>query len=216
MGKVKDIESVNSFYKYGDEGILLIEQDTLSSLWKIKFTTENHYVVSREFNRSVGLYANAPDEVVLNGLMDFSTTIIGKELSIYDTIDMFIDRCFDESVFGKYTEKALWLSLDYPRYVEVEEILSTYNSRIYWPANDGEMCLMRDVIIRGIEKDGYVTTASEIVDMMKEHKVSSVFVGIDNKMKDYIRKTEFNDIPCFVSTFKGNGDFNGFEYFRKD
>ena len=131
--------SANSFYRLGGIEILSMSRDERSGLWKIYLSTPEHYLVSREFDRTVGMYANAPDDVVRQGLMDFSDSIAGGQLSLFKVMDMFIDRCFDESVFDCNTENAVWMCIDYPSYQEVEEMLATYNCRLRWYSKDEEV-----------------------------------------------------------------------------
>jgi len=210
----KNIERNNSFYRYGNEDIILIEQDEKSKLWKIKFTTPNHYVVSREFDRTVGMYANAPDSVVAVGLMEFSDSLLGEEMSIYSVMDRFIDRCFDDSAFNSYTENALWLCLDFLHYEQLEEILNGYSSRIVWPSGE-DYDFMQRLLLKYEPKTSGPEYCSMLKRFMTEHKISGVFMCADKRMEELMSHEEFMDIPCFVAKTGKYSDFCGFEYLQR-
>lgn len=209
-------QSPNSLYRLGGMEILSIEQDEISKLWKIYLSTPEHYLVSREFDRSVGMYANAPDDIVRKGLMDFSESILGKELSLWKIIDMFIDRCFDERVFVNDTENAVWMSIDYPSYEEVEDILMTYNSRIRWfdqTSDIGE--LMNIAMFKTLAGDGKRKLAEGLSKSFSENNISLVFMNPDDISSKIMTEGEFSEIPLFVGEFSEDGDFVRFKYVKR-
>ena len=212
MRKNAERECANSFYKYGNEDILGIEQDELSHLWKIKFTTSEHYVVSREFDRSKGLYGNAPDDTVRVALMEFSDTLFGKELSIFDVMDMFIDRCFDESVFDTYTTNAIWLSYDFLHYDEIEDILNTFGSRIVWmDGSEAEQLKSLTYKYTSASKGSLDFYFKQFLDMVANHNVQSVFTRGDGEMIKFMKDTRLKDIPLFKPKVNANSSVGFFE-----
>lgn len=215
-------ESENSFYRLGDIDILTFMQDDLSNLWKFYLSADNVYVVSREFDKSHGMYANAPDEVIRRGLMDFSASLIGEKLSLYAIIDMFIDRCFDDNVFDNYTTNALWFSINPPSYEQVEDILSTYSNRILWVDNDisckypelGE-CVYR-LLYKTTSACGERTKLLETLrNEIKSNKISAIYLNKDGIVENLVYDPMFDNIPLFIGEFtqKGSEDiFNSFKY----
>lgn len=209
--------SPNSFYNYGTISILSIEQDDMSGLWKIKFATPEHYVVSREFDRSVGLLANADDGVVRNALMDFSDSVDGNEFSIYKTMDLFVDRCFsDDAFYGQKPEYAIWLSGNWPTYAMVEEALNGFGYRMLWFADGSdEKRVLDTAVLRtfSIEREG--RNLEELAETMKRFGANAVFVDSDDKVgMRNARHQSFSDMPLFVTEYKVNGAFNTFKYAR--
>jgi len=213
--------SPNSFYNLGDIDILTLSQDEISGLWKIYLSTSEHYVVSREFDKSKGMYANAPDAVIRRGLMDFSASLIGNELSLFAVMDMFIDRCFDNSVFDEYTTNAVWMCMDYPSYMEVEDILSSYGCRIVWafePTDEKYPLLgecMNKVVYKtpssGAERDALV---DRLVKELKSSRISSIFLNSDYMIEPILSDSRFDGLPIFIGQFSGKNEdeFTSFKY----
>lgn len=208
----------NSFYRFGDSRILSIEQDSLSKLWKIKLSTDERYIVSEEFDRTVGLYANAPDPVVLEGLMGFSETIVGKQMSIFDVMHLFVERCFSESAFQGCTENAIWMSMEYPQYVEVEEILGMFNARLRWfskgfPIGDA----IDAAIYRQPSGETRNRAIQDLLEGMRVYRISSVFMHDDRQAERFIGDPSFQSVPVFKSVYKGGngGKFLEFRYWRR-
>lgn len=212
----KQRNSPNSFYRFGGIEILSLAQDERSKLWKIYFSTPDHYLVSREFDRSVGLYANAPDDVIRQGLMDFSDSLMGSQLSLFKVMDMFIDRCFDENVFYGEVENAVWMCIDYPTYDEVEEIINTYNCRIKW--FDGDDSSISDCLKQVLYRMPDGEQRKELIRNLKEefqaHKITSVFMNRDSMVEKFITDREFTDMPIFMGEFSDDGEFISFNYLR--
>lgn len=203
--------SANSFYHLGDIDILTFEQDEKSKLYKIYLSTSEHYVVSREFDKTKGLYANAPEAIIRKGLMDFSASLLGKELSYYDIMDMFIDRCFDDSVFDRYTENAVWMCMDYPSYEEIEEILSTYCCRIKWfdkKDNDFDLMeLLNTAIYKTPVTNGKSELAERLMNSFKSNRITSIFMNKDMMVEKFITEKAFENFPIFMAEFSSkNGD----------
>lgn len=208
MAKNLEKEQNNSFYKYGDVDMLSIEQDEVSHLWKIKLMTPTNYVVSREFDRTKGMYANASDEMIRIGLMEFSTSLLGEELAIYFVIDRFIDRCFSDDVFNKYTENAIWLSLEYPSYIQVENILNDYSCRlIFFDENSYEYSIYHDFIFK------YKSNTEEFKNLLKDKKFKIGYMNSDSKVESQLKSKLYDDFVVFKSTYK-NDEFNGFSIIR--
>ena len=211
--------SPNSFYRLGGIEILSMQKDETSGLWKIYLSTPEHYLVSREFDRSVGIYANAPDDIVRQGLMDFSDSILGGQLSLFRIIDMFIDRCFDESAFDGYTENALWMCIDYPSYDEVEEILNTYNCRLRWfTKDDKKNGYFAEVVEKVLYKTPTDGGKSELISELKrgfsENNITSVFMNRDGIVEKFLMDREFSEMPIFMGQFSDDGDFISFSYVK--
>lgn len=207
--------SPNSFYNYGTISILSIEQDETSGLWKIKFATPDHYVVSREFDRSVGILANADDGVVRNALMDFSDSVGGNEFSIYKTMDLFVDRCFsDDAFYGQKPEYAVWLSGNWPTYAMVEEALNGYGYRMLWFADGSdEKRVLDTAVFRTYSSEREGGNLEALADTMKRYGANAVFVDSDDKVgMRNARHRSFVDMPLFVTEYKANGTFNTFRY----
>lgn len=208
--------SPNSLYNLGGIEILSMAQDEISGLWKIYLSTPEHYLVSREFDRSVGMYANAPDEIVRQGLMDFSDSLLGEQMSLFKVIDMFIDRCFDERIFDGYTENAIWMCIDYPSYEEMEEILNTYNCRIRWFSDDDALAeLVHKALYKmpsGALKDGLI---SGLKDEMKANRVTSLFMNRDSMVEKFLMDSEFSEMPVFIGEFSDDGEFMSFSYLKR-
>lgn len=214
IGMTKTADRRNSFFRYGNEDIILIEQDSKSKLWKMKFTTPEHYVVSREFDRTVGMYANAPDSVVAIGMMEFSDSLIGEEMSIYSVMDMFIDRCFNDSVFDSRTEKAVWLCMDFLHYEQIEEILNVYSSRIVWPSDD-DSDFMRKLLLKYEPKSSGPEYRTNLKRFMTDNGISGVFMESDGRMEELMSHEEFADMPCFVAKTGKSNEFCGFKYLQR-
>ena len=208
--------SANSFYRLGGIEILSMSRDERSGLWKIYLSTPEHYLVSREFDRTVGMYANAPDDVVRQGLMDFSDSIAGGQLSLFKVMDMFIDRCFDESVFDCNTENAVWMCIDYPSYQEVEEMLATYNCRLRWYSKDEEVGDLVDrALFRTPNGSGRSELASGLSRCFAENRVTTLFMNPDGMVERLLSDAALSEMPVFVGRFADNGDFAGFSYLRR-
>ena len=208
--------SPNSFYRLGGMEILSLQQDEISNLWKIYLSTTDHYLVSREFDRSVGLYANAPDNIVRQGLMDFSDSLIGSQFSMWKTIDLFIDRCFDENAFDGYTENAVWLSFDYPSYSQIEDIIGTYNCRLRWFDQSSVFGkLLNDAMVKTLVGDDRMELIDGLKTLFSENKITSVFMNHDTISEKLISDSEFENMPVFMGEFSQNGDFNRFNYLKR-
>lgn len=217
--KKQQHSSPNSFYKLGGIEILSMQQDELSGLWKIYLSTPEHYLVSREFDRSVGMYANAPDNIVRQGLMDFSDSLLGGQLSLFKVMDMFIDRCFDDRAFDGYTENALWMCIDYPTYNEIEDILNTYNCRLRWfEKDDPKNGAFAELVERALYKTPTGNGKSELVAELKkgfvDNKITSVFMNRDSMVEKFLTDREFSDMPIFMGQFSDDGDFVSFSYMK--
>lgn len=206
----------NSFYALGGVDILSIEQDERSGLWKIKLSTETNYVVSEEFDRTKGMYANAPDAVVLDGLMGFSETIVGKGMSVFDVMHLFIERCFSESAFSKYTENAIWMSIEYPQYVEVEEMLSTFNVRLRWFPKDYPIGEALDMILfRQPNGEARSNAIQTLLEGIRVYRITSAFMHDDKEMERFLADSAFHDFPVFKAVFKNGGSrFSEFKFWR--
>ena len=214
--KSSDLNNPNSFYNIGGIEILSLEQDEISKLWKIYLSTAEHYLVSREFDRSVGLYANAPDDVIRQGLMDFSDSLIGKQFSLWKVMDLFIDRCFDESIFDEYTANAVWMSFDYPSYPQFEEIISTYNCRLKWfDANSYMGNLLSSAMRKTLAGDYKHNLAKELKSGFSDNGITTVFMNPDKISQKFISDAEFENVPTFIGDFSENGDFLKFDYMRR-
>lgn len=217
--KKQQKNSPNSFYNLGGIEILSISQDETSGLWKIYLSTPEHYLVSREFDRGVGMYANAPDDVVRQGLMDFSESILGNQLSLFKIIDMFIDRCFDESAFNRDTENAIWMCIDIPSYSEVEEALNVYNCRLRWFSKSDDNSGLGENIDRILYKTPTGEAKSVVVDELKQgiesNGISSIFMNDDQIVKKFFDCDDFSDIPIYIGEFSDSGEFNRFVYFKR-
>lgn len=209
-------ENGNSFYRFGGPEILSIEQDELSNLWKIKLSTEVNYVVSEEFDRTKGLYANAPDTVVLDGLMGFSESLLGQRMSVFDVMHMFIERCFDDNVFSSYTENAIWMSMEYPQYIEVEEMLSTYNARLRWFSTDYPMGeVINNIIFKQPNGEAKNRAIQNLLEGIRVYKITSAFMHDDKQMETFLNDSAFQNFPIFKAIFKNNGEkFLEFKYWR--
>lgn len=210
-------EGTNSFYRFGDSRILSIEQDELSKLWKVKLSTDSVYVVSEEFDRTKGMYANAPDAVVLEGLMGFSESIAGKVMSVFDVMHLFIERCFSDSAFSDYTENAIWLSMEYPQYAEVEEMLNTFNARLKWFPKEypiGEA--IDDIVYKQPSGEMKSRDVQNLLEGMRVYRVTSVFMHDDSQVERFFGDSALQSVPVFKSVFKngGNGRFLEFRYWR--
>lgn len=209
--------SRNSLYALGGPEILSLSQDDLSGLWKIYLSTPEHYLVSREFDRSVGMYGNAPDDIVRHGLMEFSDELHGAQLSMFKVVDMFIDRCFDESVFGPDTENAVWMCMDFPTYDEVEAVLNVHNSRLRWFSKDDPKA---GQLAEGVERAVYRTPSGSAKDELveglvrgfSENGISSVFMNSDTIVEKFLMDKGFSDLPVFLGQFSDDGDFLSFAY----
>lgn len=212
----KQTQSPNSLYRFGGIEILSISQDELSKLWKIYVSTPDHYLVSREFDRCRGLYANAPDDVVRQGLMDFSETLFGEQMSLWDIVDLFISRCFDDSVFNSYTENAVWMSIDYPSYTEVEEIFGTYSCRLKWFAADTDA---GELINTALFRSPVGDERRRLVDGVKKHletnNIVTVFMNHDNVSEKFLADSAFENLPVFIGEFSEDGDFEKFSYMKR-
>ena len=212
----KAAENANSLYRLGGIEILSIQQDEISNLWKIYLSTTEHYVVSREFDRSKGLYGNAPDDVIRQGLMDFSETIVGSQFSIWKVIDLFIDRCFDDSVFDGYTTGALWFSMTYPTYQETEDILSTYNCRLRWYDADSAIGeLIHDGIFKTLSGNERRKQIVGLKEIFADESIKSIFLNDDVVSERLLSDEAFSDMPVFKGEFASNGEFRGFTYWRR-
>lgn len=208
--------SLNSFYHLGGIEILSMQQDEISKLWKIYLSTTEHYLVSREFDRSVGLYANAPDNIVRQGLMEFSDSLLGCQFSLWKTMDLFIDRCFDNNVFDGYTENAVWMSFDYPSYSQVEDIIGTYNCRLKWFDQSSEFGkLISDATVKTLVGDDKRKLIEGLKNGFAENKITSVFMNHDTISEKLISDRDFEDIPVFMGEFSDNEDFIKFNYLKR-
>lgn len=209
--------SPNSFYRFGNEDILHIEQDALSKLWKIKFTTREHYVVSREFDRSRGMYGGAPDDVIRVALMEYSDMLLGDELSIWSVIDLFIGRCFDDSAFMTEPVNAFWLSMDYLHYDEMEDLNASYGVRIVWPKDDDGPTL-RDIILKYSPRSNPNSEAlrDRFNELVRRYSVKMVFMKDEGGVAELMRDPDTVQISCFRPEYKSNGDFTGFAYVGRD
>lgn len=206
----------NSFYRLGGIEILSMQQDEISKLWKIYLSTTEHYLVSREFDRSVGLYANAPDNIVRQGLMEFSDSLLGCQFSLWKTIDLFIDRCFDNNAFDGYTENAVWMSFDYPSYSQVEDIIGTYNCRLRWFDQSSELGkLISDATVKTLVGDDKRELIEGLKSGFAENKITSVFMNHDTISEKLISDRDFEDFPVFMGEFSDNGDFIKFNYLKR-
>lgn len=214
--KSVDSTSPNSFYRLGGIEILSMQQDEISKLWKIYLSTTEHYLVSREFDRSVGLYANAPDNIVRQGLMEFSDSLLGCEFSLWKTMDLFIDRCFDNNAFDRYTENAVWMSFDYPSYSQVEDIIGTYNCRLRWFDQSSELGkLIDDATVKTLVGDGKRKLIEGLKNGFAENNITSVFMNHDTISEKLISDKDFEDLPVFMGEFSDNGDFIKFNYLKR-
>jgi len=211
-----DEQTTNSFYRYGDIDILSIEQDEESNLWKIKLSTEQNYVVSEEFDRTVGMYGNAPDAVILDGLMGFSESIVGQQMSIFDIMHLFIERCFSDSVFSGYTENAIWTSIEYPRYLEMEEMLNTYNVRLRWFNDESTMGeAMKTALYKQPVGEVKTNAIQRINEGIRYYKITSAFMHDDKQMERFLSDFSFQNFPIFKAVFKNDGEkFIEFKYWR--
>ena len=206
----------NSFYRLGDIEILSMQQDEISKLWKIYLSTTEHYLVSREFDRSVGLYANAPDNIVRQGLMEFSDSLLGCQFSLWKTMDLFIDRCFDNNAFDGYTENAVWMSFDYPSYSQVEDIIGTYNCRLRWFDQSSELGkLISDATVKTLVGDDKRELIEGLKNGFAENKITSVFMNHDTISEKLISDKDFEGVPVFMGEFSDNGDFIKFNYLKR-
>lgn len=206
----------NSLYRLGGIEILSLQQDEISNLWKIYLSTQEHYLVSREFDRSVGLYANANDDLIRQGLMEFSDSISGMELSLWKVIDLFIDRCFDENAFDGYTENAIWLSFDYPTYLQVENIIGMHNYRLRWFNEDtyiGE--LIKKATTKTLVGDDKRRLIEDIKSCMSENKITAIFMNHDPISEKLVTDIDFDDFPVFIGDFSDDGDFLKFDYLNR-
>lgn len=214
--KSVDSTSPNSFYRLGGIEILSMQQDEISKLWKIYLSTTEHYLVSREFDRSVGLYANAPDDIVRQGLMEFSDSLLGCQFSLWKTMDLFIDRCFDNNAFDGYTENAVWMSFDYPSYSQVEDIIGTYNCRLKWFDQSSELGkLISDATVRTLVGDDKRKLIEGLKSGFAENKITSVFMNHDTISERLLSDSDFDDVPVFMGEFSDNGDFIKFNYLKR-
>lgn len=208
--------SPNSFYRLGGIEILSMQQDEISKLWKIYLSTTEHYLVSREFDRSVGLYANAPDNIVRQGLMEFSDSLLGCQFSLWKTMDLFIDRCFDNNAFDGYTENAVWMSFDYPSYSQVEDIIGTYNCRLKWFDQSSELGkLISDATVKTLVGDDKRELIEGLKSGFAENKITSVFMNHDTISEKLISDRDFENVPVFMGEFSDNGDFIKFNYLKR-
>lgn len=206
----------NSFYRLGGIEILSMQQDEISKLWKIYLSTTEHYLVSREFDRSVGLYANAPDDIVRQGLMEFSDSLLGCQFSLWKTIDLFIDRCFDNNAFDGYTENAVWMSFDYPSYSQVEDIIGTYNCRLKWFDQSSELGkYISDATVKTLVGDNKRELIEGLKSGFAENKITSVFMNHDTISEKLLSDSDFDDVPVFMGEFSDNGDFIKFNYLKR-
>ena len=206
----------NSFYRLGGIEILSIQQDEISKMWKIYLSTTEHYLISREFDRTKGLYANAPDIAIRQGMMDFSDSLIGSQFSMWKTMDLFIDRCFDENAFDKYTEKAVWMSFEQPSYAQIEEIIGTYNCRIKWFDATTEMGrMMNDATVKTLVGDDRRRLVDGLREGFAENRITSVFMNHDTISEKLISDKGFEDIPVFIADFSDGGEFLKFDYMRR-
>lgn len=206
----------NSFYRLGGIEILSMQQDEISKLWKIYLSTTEHYLVSREFDRSVGLYANAPDDIVRQGLMEFSDSLLGCQFSLWKTIDLFIDRCFDNNAFDGYTENAVWMSFDYPSYSQVEDIIGTYNCRLKWFDQSSELGKhISDATVKTLVGDNKRELIEGLKSGFAENKITSVFMNHDTISEKLLSDSDFDDVPVFMGEFSDNGDFIKFNYLKR-
>jgi hypothetical protein len=215
VSSVNELNKTNSFYRFGGIEILNIEQDAKSFLYKIKLATPEHYVVSREFDRSVGMFGNAPDDIVRNALMDFSDTITGNAFSIYAIMDMFIDRCFSEAAFyGSMPEKALWLSSTFPTYEMAEELLNGFGYRLVWFDNESEQHDIVDTAIYrtySIESDN--DNLKKLSNVMSANKITAIAIDSDDNLSNrLVQSNAFSDFSVFKTTYRSNGVFNSFQY----
>lgn len=215
VASVNELNKSNSFYRFGGIEILNIEQDDRSLLYKIKLATPEHYVVSREFDRTVGMFGNAPDDIIRNALMNFSETITGNEFSIYAIMDMFIERCFSELAFyGITPEKSLWLSSTYPTYEMAEELLNGFGYRLTWFADDTQQHDIVDTAIYrtySIENDN--NNLKNLSDMMVENKISALVIDSEDNLSNRLSQSNvFTDFSIFKTTYRSNGNFNSFQY----
>jgi len=216
MPKSVNSTSPNSFYRLGGIEILSMQQDEISKMWKIYLSTTEHYLVSREFDRSVGLYANAPDNIVRQGLMEFSDSLLGCQFSLWKTIDLFIDRCFDNNAFDGYTENAVWMSFDYPSYSQVEDIIGTYNCRLRWFDQSSELGkLISDATVKTLIGDDKRELIEGLKNGFAENKITSVFMNHDTISEKLISDKDFEDVPVFIGEFSDNGDFLKFNYLKR-
>ena len=216
MPKSVNSTSLNSFYRLGGMEILSMQQDEISKLWKIYLSTTEHYLVSREFDRSVGLYANAPDNIVRQGLMEFSDSLLGCQFSLWKTMDLFIDRCFDNNAFDKYTENAVWMSFDYPSYSQVEDIIGTYNCRLKWFDQSSELGkLISDATVKTLVGDYKRELIEGLKSGFAENKITSIFMNHDTISEKLISDSDFEDVPVFMGEFSDNGDFIKFNYLKR-
>ncbi len=212
----KSANGTNSFFRFGDSRILSIEQDELSNLWKIKLSTEDNYVVSEEFDRTKGMYGNAPDAVVLEGLMGFSASITGQQMSVFDIMHLFIDRCFSDSVFPSVVENAVWMSMEYPQYDEVEEMLNTFNARLRWFPKDYPIGDAIDAAVyRQPNGESKSRTVQNLLEGMRVYKITSVFMHDDGQVERFLSDSALQSVPVFKAVYKnGNGRFLEFKYWR--
>lgn len=200
--------NANSFYRYGNETMLSVEKDSRNETYKIKLATPDHYVVSKEFDRTVGLYANAPDEVICTGMMNFSDTLVGAEFSIYDTMSCFIDRVFDNAVFGPYDENAIWLSTDYPTYEDVETIHGEFGFRLMWfPPNHPLSEPMHDFKFKMPNGSGKTDGANTLLRQLGQLGVTAGFIGNDKCIEKFMQTLSFEDMrfSCFKARYGKNG-----------
>lgn len=214
-------ESENSFYRLGDIDILTFMQDDLSNLWKFYLSTDNIYVVSKEFDKSHGMYANAPDEVIRRGLMDFSASLIGEPLSVFAIMDLFIDRCFNDNVFDKYTTDAIWFSIEPPSYEQMEDILSTYSNRILWVDN-GIACKypeLGEYVYRLLYKTPSACgERTRLLDGLRKeinnNKISAIYLNKDGIVETLVYDKLLDNIPIFIGEFTTKNGEEMFESFK--
>jgi hypothetical protein len=215
-GKSKKEQNSNSFYRLGGIEILSIQQKEDSGLWKIYLSTTDHYLVSREFDRRIGLYGNAPDDIIRRGLMDFSDSLICKQFSLWKTMDLFIDRCFDDAIFDGYTENGIWMSIDHPSYLQVEDIIGTYNCRLKWFPDDSDMGeMLNAAMFKTLAGDDRRRLVEGIKQGFVENGISSVFLNHDIVSEKILSDREFENMPVFIGEFSDGGDFRKFNYMRR-
>ena len=217
MPRTKKEESLNSFYRFGGIEMLEFTQDEKSLLWKIRFSTPEHYVVSREFDKTKGLFADFPTEVIRRGLMEFSDNLYGPELSIFDVMDLYIDGYFDERMVAPDTQYAVWMSYDPPTLDEISEIYATYSSRLKWfDLSTAVGSALHDVIFKdNLGSNGSALVAS-LAKGLKDAGITAMFMNPDKRMEKIVRSEAFADIPLFMAKFSTDGqDFREFSYVNR-
>jgi len=212
--KISETGHKNSFFRFGGMEILSMEQDAYSFLWKIKLAADKHYVVSKEFDRTKGLYANAPDDVVRTGLMEFSNSLVGSEMSIYDVMTAFIERCFDDSAFGKYTANAAWMCMDFPHYDEIEDMLANFDTRIIWDYGPSKyMDALNSLIGRYLKPEDERKYIGNLIESFEERKIGAIFMNNDQKCERIIRENgEFENVCLFKASYDNAGNFKCFQF----